>query len=255
MHGHYFWGRYDHYFGHRIHRLPPHAVRHYYHGRYYWVYDNIWYYRRNGIYYVCRPPYDYYFARSLVVERTFRPVVISYYNTSVYDYQITNSNWSFIAQQNEIIAKNNEIIAQQQAIIAANEQLIAKKEAELVAKESAAAAANNAAFYAHTIDQKNNSAYSSEAYQISNDLGLVQVFADASLDYYYQDGVFYVADGDNYKVVIPPAGARVETLPDDYDLVTLKDGMEYYRVDDTVYMITMADGRAYFEVLGQYYED
>lgn len=255
MHGHYFWGRHDHYFGHRIYRLPPHAIRHYYHGRYYWCYDDIWYYRRNGLYYVCRPPYGYYFTRAIVIERTFRPVVFSYYNTLYRNYTTLNDNWKFIDEQNAIIAKNNEIIAQQQAIIAQNNQLIAQKSAEIKAKDAALAAQNAAAAARHSIDQKNNSAYSTEAFDISNDLGLVQVYADASLDYYYQDGIFYVVDGDNYKVVIPPAGARVETLPDDYDLVTLKDGMEYYRVDDTIYMITMNDGRAYFEVLGQYYED
>jgi len=245
MHDHYFWGRHDHYFGRRINRLPPHAIRHSYHGRYYWCYDDIWYYRRNGLYYVCRPPYGYLFLRSLVLDRTFRPVRFSYYTTSFYNYTIDNGNWRFISEQNEIIAKNNEIIAQQQAIIAANEQIIAQ---QTTLSQPAAAPK-------HTIDYQNNNLYSSESYEISNDLGLIQTFADASLDYYYQDGVFYVVDGDNYRVVIPPAGARVETLPDDYDLVTLRDGMEYYRVDDTIYMITMDNGRAYFEVLGQYYDD
>ena len=53
-----------------------------------------------------------------------------------------------------------------------------------------------------------------------------------------------------YQVIVPPAGALVETLPEDYDMVTLN-GDEYYKVDDTVYKVTITDGKPYFEVLGQ----
>jgi hypothetical protein len=56
-----------------------------------------------------------------------------------------------------------------------------------------------------------------------------------------------------YSVIVPPAGALVETLPEDFDMVTLADGNEYYKVDDTVYKITINDGKPYFEVLGQLY--
>ena len=56
-----------------------------------------------------------------------------------------------------------------------------------------------------------------------------------------------------YKVILPPAGALVETLPDDYEMVTLRDGKEYYKVEDTVYRVTISDGKPYFEVLGQQY--
>ena len=76
-------------------------------------------------------------------------------------------------------------------------------------------------------------------------------FADGS--YYYQDGVFYTMDANGeYKVILPPAGALVETLPEDYDMVTLN-GEEYYKVDETVYKVTINEGKPYFEVLGQLY--
>ena len=60
------------------------------------------------------------------------------------------------------------------------------------------------------------------------------------------------ADG-QYSVIVPPAGALVETLPEDYDLVTLADGNQYYMVDYTVYKVTIVEGKPYFEVLGQLY--
>ena len=59
------------------------------------------------------------------------------------------------------------------------------------------------------------------------------------------------SDGE-YKVILPPAGALVESLPEDFDMITLK-GEEYYKVDDTIYKVTVSDGKPYFEVLGQLY--
>ena len=50
--------------------------------------------------------------------------------------------------------------------------------------------------------------------------------------------------------IVPPAGALVQELPDDYDVITI-DGEEYYKVDETVYKLTIIDGSPYFEVLGQ----
>ena len=50
---------------------------------------------------------------------------------------------------------------------------------------------------------------------------------------------------------MPPAGALVESLPEDYELIELG-GNTYYKVDDTVFRSTIsADGKACFEVLGQ----
>ena len=89
------------------------------------------------------------------------------------------------------------------------------------------------------------------AYGLATQLGLVQSYAAAGTSYFYQDGVFYAqaADG-QYYVIVPPAGALVEALPEDFDMVTL-DGKEYYKVDDTIYQVTISDGKPYFEVLGQ----
>jgi hypothetical protein len=77
----------------------------------------------------------------------------------------------------------------------------------------------------------------------------------ANSEYFYQDGVFYSkgASGE-YQTILPPAGGLVETLPEDFEMVTLKDGNEYYKVDDTVYALVIIDGKAYFEVIGQLYK-
>lgn len=96
-----------------------------------------------------------------------------------------------------------------------------------------------------------NSALSS--YEIANRLGLVQSYAYADRNYFYQDGVFYIVNaGGQYQVIVPPAGALVQNLPEDYDIITLG-GVQYYRVDDTVYRLTLVSGSPYLEVLGQMY--
>ena len=88
-----------------------------------------------------------------------------------------------------------------------------------------------------------------------NDIvGKAKAYAAAGSDYYYQDGVFYMMDANGaYKVIVPPAGALIEALPEDYDMVTLSDGNEYYQVDDTIYQLKIQEGKPYFEVLGQLY--
>lgn len=73
-------------------------------------------------------------------------------------------------------------------------------------------------------------------------------------DYYFYDNVFYrfYVEGanDQYEVVVPPSGALVKTLPNDYQTVQIN-GHEYYLVDDTLYRLTVYDQEPYFEVLGQ----
>ena len=97
-----------------------------------------------------------------------------------------------------------------------------------------------------------NALKSLASYNLATKLGLVQSYASAGSEYYYDDGVFFVlGEGGQYKTIIPPAGALIKALPDDYDLVVLADGNEYYRVDDTIYRMTVTDGVPYFEVLGQ----
>ena len=89
------------------------------------------------------------------------------------------------------------------------------------------------------------------ARNLAYNLGLAQTYADQSSTYYYQDGVFYsIAPDGHYYVIVPPAGALVEELPDDFETVYM-DGQEYFRVDDTLYQLTISEGKPYFEVLGQ----
>lgn len=80
---------------------------------------------------------------------------------------------------------------------------------------------------------------------------LTHNYVSAGTEYYYQDGVFYIIDTlGRYRTIVPPTGALVEYLPDDY--TTFHRGGElFYRVDDTIYALTLIDGRPFFEVLGQ----
>ena len=96
-----------------------------------------------------------------------------------------------------------------------------------------------------------NSNLAANSYNLANRLGLNQSYAYANSNYYYDDGVFYIINSNGrYEVIVPPAGAVVEALPDDYDTITLS-GATYYVVDNTVYTTTLIDGRPYMEVLGQ----
>ena len=214
----YFWTGHNHCYGHRVRVLPTHVHRHYYHGVTYYCYNDIWYRPYGGYYVVCRPPFGTVLAANLIADMTWAAVRLSYYNTVVNTYSQINENNQYIAEQNAIIAQNNATIAAQNAQIAAGQQ------------------------------------QAQAAYSLATQLGLIQSYAAAGSDYYYQDGVFYMMDAKGeYKVIVPPAGALVETLPEDYDLVTLADGNEYYKVDDTIYKISIVDGKPYFEVLGQLY--
>ena len=74
------------------------------------------------------------------------------------------------------------------------------------------------------------------------------------MEYYYQNGVFYVLDADGqYRVIVPPAGALVDELPDDNEKIRI-DGEVYYNVDDTIYEQVRIDGQKYYEVIGQLYK-
>lgn len=213
----HYWTGHNHCFGHRVRILPSHARRHIHFGVTYYCYNDIWYRPYGSYYVVCRPPFGTILAANLIADMTWNAVRLSYYYTVANSYRRINENNEYIAKQNEIIAQNNATIAAQNQAIAMNQQL------------------------------------ASQAYTLANELGLVQSYAAAGSDYYYQDGVFYSMDSDGeYKVIVPPAGAMVETLPEDYDMVTLN-GDEYYKVDDTVYRVTISEGKPYFEVLGQLY--
>ena len=213
----HYWAGHNHCYGYRVRVLPSHVRRHVYYGVTYYCYNDIWYRPYGGYYVVCRPPFGTVLAANVISDMLWTAVRISYYHTVAETYRTINDNNEYIARQNEIIAQNNAVIAAQNQTIAQNQQL------------------------------------ASQAYSLANDLGLVQSYAAAGSSYYYQDGVFYVMDSDGeYKVILPPAGALVETLPEDFDMITLK-GDEYYKVDDTIYKVTVSDGKPYFEVLGQLY--
>ena len=213
----HFYDRHDpHCFGFRVEMLPPrHKVVRYF-GIDYYIYNDVYYRPYGGHYIVCRPPFGVTIARS-VSDLAFAAVNFAFYSNVYRTYSAIDANNRYIDQQNRIIAQNNATIMAQNNYIAMNP----------------------------------NSAMSS--YEIANRLGLVQSYAYADRNYFYEDGVFYIINANGqYQVIVPPAGALVQNLPEDYDTITLG-GVQYYRVDDTVYRLTLVSGAPYLEVLGQMY--
>ena len=214
--GHFYDHHNPHYFGFRVEVLPPRYKVVRYFGIDYYIYNDVYYRPYRGHYIVCRPPFGVTIARS-VVDISFATVNFAYYSNVYRTFGAIDANNRYIDQQNRIIAQNNATIMAQNRAIAMNP----------------------------------NSALSS--YEIANRLGLVQSYAYADRNYFYQDGVFYIVNaGGQYQVIVPPAGALVQNLPEDYDIITLG-GVQYYRVDDTVYRLTLVSGSPYLEVLGQMY--
>ena len=209
-----FWDGGHHYFGYRVSYLPSRYTRVVYYGIPYYLLDGIYYRRYGTYYYVSRPPFGVIF--DTVLDNLIYSVCNFAYYYDVYNtYRTINENAQTIASQNATIAANNATIAKQNADIALNAERAAK------------------------------------SYKEADKLGLVQSYADAGVEYYYEDGVFFIKDKNGkYVTIVPPAGALVQELPDDYDTITLN-GDEYYKVDDTVYKLTIIDGSPYFEVLGQ----
>lgn len=214
--GHFYDHHHPHCFGFRVEVLPPRYKVVRYFGIDYYIYNDVYYRPYRGHYIVCRPPFGVTIARS-VVDISFASVNFAYYSNVYRTFGAIDANNRYIDQQNRIIAQNNATIMAQNRAIAMNP----------------------------------NSALSS--YEIANRLGLVQSYAYADRNYFYQDGVFYIVNaGGQYQVIVPPAGALVQKLPEDYDIITLG-GVQYYRVDDTVYRLTLVSGSPYLEVLGQMY--
>jgi len=205
-----------HYFGYRVQTLPPRYRRISHWGRDYYYYNNIYYIRYGNWYVVCRPPFG--IALDIAIrDAVFASVRFSYYHNVYRTFDIVDSNYRTILEQNRIIARNNATLAAQNSALALN----------------------------------SNRALS--AYEIASALGLVQSFANINTEYFYEDGVFYTINKRNrYEVIVPPAGALVNELPDDYDTIVLN-GVEYYKVDDTVYRLVLVDGIPALEVLGQMY--
>ena len=212
----YFWGDHPHYYGYRIHSLPPHWRRISHWGIDYYYYNGIYYRPFGGSYVVCRPPFGT--PLEAAIDRAiFRAIRFAYYCDTYRTYSRTFDYYNVIARQNLIIAQQN---------------------ARLIAQQSS---------YAINADR------ALSAYELANRLGLVQSYAYANSEYFYQDGVFYTISASGvYSTIVPPAGALVTSLPDDYEIIVM-DGIEYYLVDNTVYRTTLFEGVPYLEVLGQMY--
>lgn len=213
---HFYDHHHPHCFGYRVEVLPPRYKVVTYYGVNYYMYNDVYYRPYGGHYIVCRPPFGVTIALP-IANLTFATVNFAYYSNVYRTYSTIDANNRYIDQQNRIIAQNNATILAQNRSIAMNP----------------------------------NAAMSS--YEIANRLGLVQSYAYADRNYFYQDGIFYIVNGSGqYQVIVPPAGALVQALPEDYDIITLN-GVQYYRVDDTVYRLTLVSGTPYLEVLGQMY--
>ncbi len=211
-----FYGPDEHYFGWRVSSLPPRCARVSYYGVEYYTCGNVYYRRFHEHYVVSRPPVGIT-IEARVGRKNFLSVRFSYFPSQYRSYRGFDDYSRYIDRQNRIIAENNALIAAQNRMIALN----------------------------------TSSARSS--YKVANALGLVQSYAYADREYFYQDGVFYIInERGRYQVIVPPAGALVERLPEDYDVIVLN-GREYYRVDDTVYRTVLVYGVPQLEVLGQMY--
>ncbi len=218
----------QHCFGYRISALPAAYVTRVVLGIPYYIANGIYYRMVGGVYYVCRPPYGVIFD-PVLDGAALTACTFAYYAQMNYAYSTMNENAQIIMEQNEIIAANNAIIAAQNETIALQSEVLAGQAAAL---------------------SSDNYELAQESYLLADKLGLVQSYASISEEYYYEDGVFFKKSGDNYVTIVPPAGALVDELPEDYDEVEM-DGNVYYRVEDTVYCTTVIDGKLYFEVLGQ----
>ena len=211
-----FFGHDPHFFGYRVQTLPPRYRRISHWGRDYYSYNNIYYVRYGNWYVISRPPFGIVLDIA-IRDAVFASVRFSYYHNVYRTFDIVDSNYRTILEQNRIIARNNATLAAQNSALALN------------------------------------SSRALSAYEIASALGLVQSFANINTEYFYEDGVFYVVNKKNrYEVIVPPAGALVNQLPDDYDTIVLN-GVEYYKVDDTVYRLVLVDGIPALEVLGQMY--
>ncbi len=212
----HFWGDHPHYYGYRIHTLPPSWRRITHWGIDYYYYNGIYYRPFGGSYVICRPPFGT--PLEAAIDRAIlRAIRFAYYCDTYRTYNTVFDNYNVIARQNLIIAQNNARIASQNSHYALN------------------------------------ASRALSAYELANMLGLVQSYAYANSEYFYQDGVFYtITASGSYSTIVPPAGALVTSLPDDYEVIVMN-GIEYYLVDNTVYRTTVFEGEPFLEVLGQMY--
>ncbi len=208
------WENADHYYGYKVKSLSGRTEKVEKGDNVYYCSNNIWYRPYNAAYVVSRPPVGTPLAADPVADLKLEPVTVLYFNTVANAYNQISEKNKYIAQQNAAIARKNATIANQDLAIAQTQS-----------KASA-------------------------AYGQAGQLGLIQNFGDATVTYYYQDGVFYTTDDEGkYVVTAPPAGAIVESIPEDYEAVMLK-GRMYYSVDNTIYRLITNGGKPYLEVLG-----
>ncbi len=215
-HAGHFWSDRPHYFGYRVTSLPSSWRRITHWGIDYYFYNGIYYRSYGAGYVICRPPFGT--PLEAAIDRAIlRAIRFAYYCDTYRTYSRTFDYYNAIARQNLIIAQQNARLAAQNAAYAIN------------------------------------SKRALTAYELAEKLGLVQSYAYANSDYFYMDGVFYmVSASGQYTTIVPPAGALVTSLPDDYEIIVMN-GIEYYMVDNTVYRTTLFDGQPYLEVLGQMY--
>ena len=212
----HFWSDKPHYYGYRIYSLPAGWRRISHWGIDYYFYDGIYYRSFGNTYVICRPPFGTPLERA-IDRAILRSIRFAYYVDTYRTFSRTFDYYNVIARQNLIIAQQNARLA-----------------------------ARNAAYAL-------NSSRALTAYELAEKLGLVQSYAYANSEYFYQDGVFYTISASGvYSTIVPPAGALVTSLPDDYEVIVMN-GIEYYMVDNTVYRTTLFEGMPYLEVLGQMY--
>ena len=212
----HFYGDAPHYYGYRIHSIPPSWRRISHWGIDYYYHDGIYYRPYGGSYVICRPPFGTPLERA-IDRAILRAIRFAYYYDTYRTYDSVFDYYNVIARQNLIIAQQN---------------------ARIIARNANYAINSNRAL---------------SAYELANKMGLVQSYAYANSEYFYQDGVFYtVSPSGVYTTIVPPAGALVTSLPDDYEVIVMN-GIEYYLVDNTVFRTTVFEGEPYLEVLGQMY--
>jgi len=212
----HFYGDAPHYYGYRIHSIPPSWRRISHWGIDYYYHNGIYYRPYGGSYVICRPPFGTPLERA-IDRAILRAIRFAYYYDTYRTYDSVFDYYNVIARQNLIIAQQN---------------------ARIIARNSNYAINSNKAL---------------SAYELANKMGLVQSYAYANSEYFYQDGVFYtVSPSGVFTTIVPPAGALVTSLPDDYEVIVMN-GIEYYLVDNTVFRTTVFEGEPYLEVLGQMY--
>jgi hypothetical protein len=73
----------------------------------------------------------------------------------------------------------------------------------------------------------------------------------ADLQYFYNDGLFYTYDNNEYTVVEPPVGAEVTSICDNAESIVIN-GQQYYECNGVYYQkVTKDDGTVVFVVAGK----